>query len=53
MKCMSRNRLLVSNRPHVLKGLLLVIGSAFFAISSLVAAADYSPNFKNTEISEF
>ncbi|MFT4808751.1 MAG: general secretion pathway protein D [Paraglaciecola sp.] len=47
MKCMSRNR------PHVLKGLLLVIGSAFFAISSLVAAADYSPNFKNTEISEF
>jgi len=53
MKCMSRNRLLVRNRPHVLKGLLLVIGSAFFAISSLVAAADYSPNFKNTEISEF
>jgi general secretion pathway protein D len=50
---MSRNRLLVRNRPHVLKGLLLVIGSAFFAISSLVAAADYSPNFKNTEISEF
>jgi general secretion pathway protein D len=47
MKCMSRNR------PHVLKGLFLVIGSAFFAISSLVAAADYSPNFKNTEISEF
>jgi general secretion pathway protein D len=47
MKCMSRNR------PHVLKGLLFVIGSAFFAISSLVAAADYSPNFKNTEISEF
>jgi general secretion pathway protein D len=47
MKCMSRDR------PHVLKGLLLVIGSAFFAISSLVAAADYSPNFKNTEISEF
>jgi general secretion pathway protein D len=41
------------DRPHVLKGLLLVIGSAFFAISSLVAAADYSPNFKNTEISEF
>jgi general secretion pathway protein D len=47
MKCMSRNR------PHVLKGLFLVIGSAFFAISSLVSAADYSPNFKNTEISEF
>ncbi|WP_299077845.1 type II secretion system secretin GspD [uncultured Paraglaciecola sp.] len=37
----------------VIKGLLLAIGSAFFAVSSLVAAADYSPNFKNTEISEF
>ncbi|PKG97956.1 type II secretion system secretin GspD [Paraglaciecola sp. MB-3u-78] len=41
------------NRSNVLKGLLLVVGSAFFAVSSLVAAADYSPNFKNTEISEF
>ena len=41
------------NRSNVFKGLLLVIGSAFFAVSSLVAAADYSPNFKNTEISEF
>jgi general secretion pathway protein D len=53
MKCMSRNRLLVRNRSRLLKGLLLVVGSAFFAVSSLVAAADYSPNFKNTEISEF
>jgi general secretion pathway protein D len=53
MMFMSRNRLLVRNRSNVLKGLLLVIGSAFFAVSSLVAAADYSPNFKNTEISEF
>ena len=52
MMCMSRNRLLTRNRSKVLKGLLLVIGSAFFAVSSLVAAA-YSPNFKNTEISEF
>jgi general secretion pathway protein D len=50
---MSRNRLLVRNRSNLLKALLLVIGSAFFAASSLVAAADYSPNFKNTEISEF
>jgi general secretion pathway protein D len=41
------------NRSNVLKGLALIIGSAFFAVSSLVAAADYSPNFKNTEISEF
>lgn len=47
MICMSRNR------SNIFKGLLLVIGSAFFAVSSLVAAADYSPNFKNTEISEF
>jgi len=53
MMCMSRNRLLVSNRSRLLKGLLLVIGSAFFAVSSLVAAADYSPNFKNTDIGEF
>lgn len=43
----------IRNRSNVLKGLLLIIGSAFFAVSSLVAAADYSPNFKNTEISEF
>lgn len=47
MMCMPRNR------SNILRGLLLVIGSAFFAVSSLVAAADYSPNFKNTEISEF
>tara|TARA_R110000868_G_scaffold119472_7_gene317145 strand:- start:113 stop:2173 length:2061 start_codon:yes stop_codon:yes gene_type:complete len=47
MICMSRNR------SNVLKGLFLVIGSAFFAVSSLVAAADYSPNFKDTDISEF
>jgi general secretion pathway protein D len=43
----------IRKRSNVLKGLLVVIGSAFFAISTLVAAADYSPNFKNTEISEF
>ena len=53
MMCTLCNRLLVSNRPRLLKGLLLVVGSALFAVSSLVAAADYSPNFKNTEISEF
>jgi general secretion pathway protein D len=45
--------LLVSSRPRLFKGLLLIVGSALFAVSSLVAAADYSPNFKNTEISEF
>jgi general secretion pathway protein D len=43
----------IRKRSNVLKGLLVIIGSAFFAISTLVAAADYSPNFKNTEISEF
>ena len=47
MICKSRNH------SHLLKGLLLTIGSALFAVSSLVAAADYSPNFKNTEIGEF
>lgn len=41
------------NRPSLFKGLLLTLGSALFAVSTLVAAADYSPNFKNTEISEF
>ena len=41
------------NRTNALKGFCLMIGSAFFAVSSLVAAADYSPNFKDTEISEF
>jgi general secretion pathway protein D len=50
---MSRNRLLVRNRSNLLKALILVIGSAFLTVSSLVSAADYSPNFKNTEISEF
>jgi general secretion pathway protein D len=53
MMCISPNRLLVRNRSNVLKALLLVIGSAFLTVSSLVAAADYSPNFKDTEISEF
>jgi general secretion pathway protein D len=37
----------------VLKGLCLVIGAAIFSASTYVAAAEYSPNFKNTEISEF
>ncbi len=53
MMCISLNRLLVRNRSNGLKALLLVIGSGFFTVSSLVAAADYSPNFKDTEISEF
>ncbi|MEP1448524.1 MAG: type II secretion system secretin GspD [Paraglaciecola sp.] len=49
----SRNRLIVRKRSNLFKGLLLAVGSAFFAVSSLVAAADYSPNFKDTEIGEF
>lgn len=35
------------------KKLMLALGTALFAVSSMVASADYSPNFKNTEISEF
>lgn len=50
---MSHNRLIVRKRTKLLKGFFLVIGSAFFAVSSLVAAADYSPNFKDTDIGEF
>jgi general secretion pathway protein D len=37
----------------LLKGLCLVIGAAIYSASTYVAAADFSPNFKNTEISEF
>lgn len=33
--------------------LLWAVGAAFLAVSSTITAADYSPNFKNTEISEF
>lgn len=40
-------------RPPFFKTLIIALGSAFFAVSSVVSAADYSPNFKNTEINEF
>ena len=41
-------------RPkHGLNKLVIALGAALLAMSTLVAAADYSPNFKNTEISEF
>ena len=36
-----------------LKGLCLAACAAFFSVSISVGAAEYSPNFKNTEISEF
>lgn len=35
------------------KGLCLAACAAFFSVSISVGAAEYSPNFKNTEISEF
>ncbi|MEP0174393.1 MAG: type II secretion system secretin GspD [Paraglaciecola sp.] len=35
------------------RALLAIASGAFYAMSSLVAAADYSPNFKNTDIGEF
>lgn len=38
---------------NVMKGLLVVAGAAFFIVSSTISAAEYSPNFKNTEIGEF
>lgn len=37
----------------MLKGLCLAVVAAFYSASSYVSAAEYSPNFKNTEISEF
>ncbi|WP_340678377.1 type II secretion system secretin GspD [Paraglaciecola sp.] len=36
-----------------LNQLVIAFGAALLAMSTLLAAADYSPNFKNTEISEF
>lgn len=44
---------MLRNRPKIIKGLLVAVSGALYAVSSLVAAADYSPNFKNTEIGEF
>ncbi|MCF2947416.1 type II secretion system secretin GspD [Paraglaciecola aquimarina] len=40
-------------RPVLFKGLLVAVASAFFAVATFVSAADYSPNFKNTEIGQF
>lgn len=37
----------------MIKGLCLAVVAAFYSASSYVSAAEYSPNFKNTEISEF
>ena len=41
------------NHSAAYKALLGIMSSALFAVSSLVAAAEYSPNFKNTDIGEF
>ncbi|MDP5030416.1 MAG: type II secretion system secretin GspD [Paraglaciecola sp.] len=45
--------MMFNRRTRLIKHLVTVIGAALLAMSTLVAAADYSPNFKNTEISEF
>ena len=47
---MKRSRLMSRS---MLIGLCWAMGTAFFSASSYVVAAEYSPNFKNTEISEF
>lgn len=38
---------------NILPSLCFVIGTAFFTASTYVAANEYSPNFKNTDIGEF
>ncbi|AEE21112.1 type II secretion system secretin GspD [Paraglaciecola agarilytica] len=38
---------------NILPSLCLIIGAAFFSASTYVAANEYSPNFKNTDIGEF
>ncbi|MFT6895822.1 MAG: general secretion pathway protein D [Paraglaciecola sp.] len=38
---------------NLVKGLLVVAGAAIFCASNSVLAAEYSPNFKNTDINEF
>ncbi len=50
MKRMTKSRL---TGRSILTGLCWAMGAALFSASSILAAADYSPNFKNTEISEF
>ncbi|MFT4993153.1 MAG: general secretion pathway protein D [Paraglaciecola sp.] len=47
---MKRSRL---TSRSILKGLCWAMGAALFSASTFLSAADYSPNFKNTEISEF
>lgn len=45
--------MMFKRRTRVINKLVLAMAAAFLAMSTLLAAADYSPNFKNTEISEF
>ena len=37
----------------IIKGFCLAVVTALFSVSALVSATEYSPNFKNTEITEF
>jgi general secretion pathway protein D len=40
-------------RSRKVQKVVIALGAAFLAMSTMLAAADYSPNFKNTEIGEF
>jgi general secretion pathway protein D len=45
--------MMFNRRTRGINKVVIAIGAAFLAMSTMLAAADYSPNFKNTEISEF
>jgi general secretion pathway protein D len=45
--------MMFNRRIRGINKVVIAISSALLAMSTMLAAADYSPNFKNTEISEF
>ena len=45
--------MMFNRRTRRINKVVIAISAAFLAMSTMLAAADYSPNFKNTEISEF
>ena len=45
--------MMFNRRTRGINKVVIAISAAFLAMSTMLAAADYSPNFKNTEISEF
>jgi general secretion pathway protein D len=45
--------MMFNRRIRGINKVVIAISAAFLAMSTMLAAADYSPNFKNTEISEF